>query len=316
MNMKGLTYCRLYYEQVTRPMLYERFPELAPRVAAGLCGDGSECFGFDDEYSKDHDFWAMSCLWLDEEDYKTSGPALRQALEELPKAFLDLKPPENTSWRPERRGVLSIPMFCYQYMGVPGVPETIDQWRRIPEHNLAAFTNGEIFEDPSGKFTAIRTALLAHYPEDLRRGLISGRCVKMAQSGQYNLLRCLRRGEQVAASAALSEFISEAIWMTYLLNRRYRPFYKWMHRGLPALPVLGKQLYVQTSRLVDPETGGREKLGIVEDICTLVRAELKAQGLSDSESDFLQDHSEYVRRSLSSPGLREISPWAWAESRP
>lgn len=60
------------------------------------------------------------------------------------------------------------------------------------------------------------------------------RAASMVQAGQYNFSRC-ERGEAVAAELALSEFIGKAIFMIYLLNRCYTPFYKWMHRGLREL---------------------------------------------------------------------------------
>ncbi len=60
--MKGLELCRSYYEEVGAPALRERFPELMPRAAAGLCGQGSDCLGLDDEYSRDHDFGPGFCL--------------------------------------------------------------------------------------------------------------------------------------------------------------------------------------------------------------------------------------------------------------
>ena len=77
--MKGLELCRSYYEEVGAPALRERFPELMPRAAAGLCGQGSDCLGLDDEYSRDHDFGPGFCLWLSDADFAEYGEALQQA---------------------------------------------------------------------------------------------------------------------------------------------------------------------------------------------------------------------------------------------
>lgn len=50
--MKGLELSRRYYEQYGRQALMEYDPALFERVAVGLAGEGSECFGFDDELSR------------------------------------------------------------------------------------------------------------------------------------------------------------------------------------------------------------------------------------------------------------------------
>ena len=47
--MKGLELSKEYYKSFGEPMLRERFPELFDKIAVGLCGSGSECFGFDDD---------------------------------------------------------------------------------------------------------------------------------------------------------------------------------------------------------------------------------------------------------------------------
>ena len=54
--MNGLELSERFFEECGRPMLEEQFPDLMPLLAAGLFGGGSECMGFDDEQSCDHDF--------------------------------------------------------------------------------------------------------------------------------------------------------------------------------------------------------------------------------------------------------------------
>ena len=45
--MKGLELSKRFYETYGAPMLSEKFPELEDKLAIGLVGDGSECFGYD-----------------------------------------------------------------------------------------------------------------------------------------------------------------------------------------------------------------------------------------------------------------------------
>lgn len=61
--MQGLEIFARYFHTVGLPMLAERFPGHVKRIAAGLVGDGSDCFGFDDKISRDHDWGPGFCLW-------------------------------------------------------------------------------------------------------------------------------------------------------------------------------------------------------------------------------------------------------------
>ena len=89
--MRGLELARAYYEEYGRPMIEEQFPAYAGRIAVGLAGEGSECFGYDDQYSRDHDFEAGFCLWLTREDGEAIGFPLFRAYGKLPAEYRGVK---------------------------------------------------------------------------------------------------------------------------------------------------------------------------------------------------------------------------------
>ena len=60
--MKGIELSRRFFEEYGRKMIEDEFGEQKERICAGLVGHGSECFGFDDELSRDHDFTPGFCL--------------------------------------------------------------------------------------------------------------------------------------------------------------------------------------------------------------------------------------------------------------
>ena len=169
---------------------------------------------------------------------------------------------------------------------------------------MAICTNGKVFYDTLGEFTRWREALLAFYPEDIRLKKIASRCATIAQSGQYNLPRSLKRGELFAAHFAVTQFCTEMMSLVFLLNKRYAPFYKWMHRSVFDLPLLGKWTYSLVSDLITP-TNLNLKVSMIENACAVVIRELKAEGLTDSTSDFLLDHGRSVHTRIRDAGLRE-----------
>ena len=52
------------FQEVGYPALKTQFPELLPNLTVGLVGQGSECLGFDDTYSRDHDWGPSFAMWL------------------------------------------------------------------------------------------------------------------------------------------------------------------------------------------------------------------------------------------------------------
>lgn len=313
--MNGLELAREYYWQYGKAMIGDNFPEYRERIAAGLAGPGSECFGFDDELSRDHDFGPCFCLWLTDEDYAGIGAKLQDAYNRLPGQLFGYPARREGRMSGGRIGVLSISSFYARQIGRPDAEITLSEWLRIPEYRLAAVTNGEVFEDSSGTFSAIRHKLLEFYPEDVRIKKLAASLVSMAQSGQYNVARSLCRGEIVAASLSLAEFMKSCIAAVYLLNRRYMPFYKWAHRGMRGLPILSgaAELLEELARTpIRPENWisdnkirrfreinmGDRQIELVEKLCEMVRRQVMSEGLSDLDTDFLEPHAHEIMKHI------------------
>ena len=90
----------------------------------------------------------------------------------------------------------------------------------------------------------------------------------MSRAGQYNYMRAMRRGERVAAELFLHEFIRESMLLVYLLNRRYAPFDKWLHKGMKNLSTCAEigdmiSLFYQVEKAED-------RLLIIEAICNII----------------------------------------------
>lgn len=300
--MKGLELSRFYYDQWGRDGMKAAFPELFPRMAFGLAGEGSECFGFDDGYSRDHDWGPAFCIWMDEADFKAFGGAVQEAYNALPCGIPGYPPREVSAHGDGRVGVLCLQDWFRRYTGHPYGPKKVSDWRHVPEAFLATATNGAVYEDELRIFSSVRRRLLGYYPEDVRLKKIAARAAVMAQAGQYNYPRCVRRGEAVAAELALAEFIRAGLSMVYLLNRRYAPFYKWMHRGTRDLPVLPRA-YGQFLNLAEARDGD-EKVERIEGICVTVVAELRRQGLTAGGESFLQAHCQAIMDGIQNPKLR------------
>jgi hypothetical protein len=306
--MKGLELAEKYYEAVGVPLIQGKFPSHADRIAAGLVGDGSECFGFDDEISRDHDWGPGFCLWLVEEDYRMIGHALNIELSKLPREFDGYAPRMTSDWGKDRIGAFEISQFYAKFIGAACLPRNLMDWLYMPENSLAACTNGKVFYDPCGEFTQWREMFLRYYPEDVRLKKMASRCMTIAQSGQYNFKRSIQRREFFAARYAEIKFCSDVISLIFLINKKYTPFYKWMHRALRSLPVAGEVMHGKINDLV-LSTNYDEKINIIEGICGTIIEVLKKQGLSDSTSDFLLDHGPQVQSKIKDRALRERNVW-------
>ena len=123
---------------------------------------------------------------------------------------------------------------------------------------------------------------------------------------------------------ALHEFVSAGLSMIFLLNRRYMPYYKWSFRAARELPAL-RETAGELERLL---TGGAAVTGDaagvygsaekrldggpdrteerIEGVCRAVVQELKRQGLTGGDWDYLEPHAMELTERIRDGELRNL----------
>ena len=307
--MTGLELARGYWETYGIPMIREGFPEYEGIIAAALTGSGSECYGFDDEVSRDHDFEPGFCLFIPGEEIVDRRTAflLERAYAKLPAEYEGFRRQKMNPVGGQRHGVFRIDEYFTEKLGCPAGEIGMEQWLRLPEYALAEAVNGEVFRDPAGLLGDCR-AILMDMPEDARRKRLAGRLLMMAQSGQYNYRRCLKHGESGAAQLAAGEFVRNTVSAVFLLNRTYMPYYKWCFRALRRLPD-GEDLDRSLEWLLTTDNGEQladEEAFCMEGIASQVIDLLQEQGLTEATCGDLEKHAYSVNDGIRNSEVRNL----------
>lgn len=329
----GMQLAKSYWQTYGKPLLDQpKFAKYKNRIAAGLVGHGSECYGFDDEISRDHDFGPGFCMWLTDEDYAKIGDDLQAAYDSLPQEYAGFGSREETPRaksceESKRVGVFSISEFFENITGFATAPSKNEPhlWLSLSEPTLAAATNGQIFADPLGEFSKTRQSFKL-MPDDVRISLISRRLGMMAQAGQYNVPRMLARKDGAAAWLSINEFVRATASIVFLLNNPisagYLPYYKWQFAALRKLSArMASRLsnvcnkLESLMRLSSAACFGGSGFGeggkgsseaeskineIIQNVCNEVVKELKYQGLSNCGETFLEWQRPYVEAHINS----------------
>ncbi|OBQ55205.1 DUF4037 domain-containing protein [Halodesulfovibrio spirochaetisodalis] len=308
--MQGLALSREFYAEIAAPILHNELPSYVNQLAVGLVGEGSECFGFDDEYSQDHDWGAGICVWAPEQMAVKLEPLLEPVFARFPSTFKGYPVRMAPKFRNGRVGLFSIEGFYRRFINSSQPLSTWQQWYTVPEYFLAVATNGEVFADPEGEFSAFRQSLLDFYPQDVMKKKLAARFATMAQSGQYNLLRMLKRNDTAAAFLAASRFVESTIGALYLMHGKYMPFYKWAFRGMKDLPdgnlIAGKLSNVLSLNLQQGAGIVATAEAAVEEVCVDMMTLLQKKGLSRSKESWLMAQAEMIQSQIENPQIRNL----------
>ena len=312
---------REFYETVGKEMIHTHFPEWENRIAVGLVGEGSDCYGFDDEISMDHDYEVGFCMWLTDADYEKIGHALQEEYDKLVK---------NENCLKYRRGVFRVNDF---YNKLLESSENFEKefsldYQKVEEFQLAAATNGIVFRDDMGVFSDIRKKLLAYYPENVWRGKLAQSIHEFSQYAQSNYARMMARGDELTAKICVGKAIESAMDLIYLLGRTYAPYYKWKKKGLEKfplsqkiLPLLEKLAELSSQReawdnvtyhasFINKDDGC---VDLFEQIAKELLEELKRQELVSGEDVFLESYIKQILEGKNMDIIEKIVALEWKQ---
>lgn len=298
--MNGLRLSERFFYVHGDRMIQAKFPRMQYRMAVGLVGEGGESFGLDDAIppGRHRGF----CIWLDADVYDAVGPALQAEYERLPTEFESFERHASSRGK-SAEGVFEIGEFYRSFIGLTCVPDDPLKWFYIPEPNLAACTNGKIFYDPPGRFSAIREGLLAFFPEQVRLAKMALRCAA-AHICRHSYSRLLEQSRPVEAEYAAAKYTTEIIALVFLINRRFRPSYQWSHRVMRSLPIKGDFFYSKINEMnAEPHLG--KKMDLIEQMGSAVIGTLQWLHLSTVASDCFLDHANSIAEKISEPKIRE-----------
>ncbi|MCM1295274.1 MAG: DUF4125 family protein [Muribaculaceae bacterium] len=325
--------CRTFYREQGVPMIQRLFPQYEERIAVGLVGEGSDCFGFDDAISMDHDYGVGFCMWLTDEDYDAISGKLQMEYEALITKYgdnyrmLDEKDDEVVRQEQDginrfidaRRGVFKISEF-YNKLLLPDndlgtvdlsdysdIPEEF--WYKIRDEELAAAVNGQIFRDDLGEFTKIRERLLGYYPRKVWMLKLAEQLHYFSQYAQSNYERMMAREDYTTAMMCVSKAAECAMRIAYILDKTYAPYYKWMRKGMDNLHKLKDvgimlddisrqacQMDAWTDKEYNPYSINEDDVVILsfESIAKRIHGELVAAGLITGDSTFLDHYCQML----------------------
>lgn len=307
--MKGLELSKKFYFEYGEPMLKEQFPDVYPYLAVGFTGRGSERYGFDDEISQDHDFEVGFTVFMPDESIVDRRTAfnLERAYNKLPKEYMGIKRQLLSPVGGNRNGPVRTEDFYFSEIGSNYGILSPKDWLTLPDYSLCEAVNGEIFYDGLGEVSAIRERL-STIPEDIRKKRIAGNLLIMTQSGQYNLMRSVKRNDLVSASFCVFEFVKSAIKVLFLLKGKFAPYYKWSFHALKQIEDkeitdLISSLLLNSNCIEDVNA----KSDTVEKVCSLVIKRLKEQGLTKAESLDIEKHAYSVNDGIEDGNIRNLN---------
>lgn len=265
---------RAFFEDILKPVLQREFPDETSQTAFGVFGYGSEVLRLDDDYSRDHHWGIRINALMPDLLFR----ARRDSMMDVVRAHM----PANWRGHTLREGftrtggleLASLEGHLSRTIGIDHPPRTYQEWLSLPEEDITHIIAGEVWHDPSGRFTAVRERLKEYYPEPVRRRRIAHWCRYYSGMGAYALKRATLRGNEYYATITFARAIRLGVQLAFLLDREYFPYDKWTYAYFVRLPRMGPRLRPLVDEAVHYNSPWDRKLELLDRISDVIDATL------------------------------------------
>jgi hypothetical protein len=293
--VKAMDLGRAFFQEVVRPAMEKVCPQLLDRAACGRFGLGSECLGLDDAISQDHHWGPRVDIMLPEKVFQQDAQELMaKVASEFPKDFRGYKLESGhvggAGLSPE-----GMDSFLMRSVGRTTAPQTNQDWLDIPEEDIIHVINGEVWHDGLGDFTRLREAYLAYYPDEVWKRRIAHWCRYCSGMGLYGMHRAVLRKNYPYAFTALGRTMKLTMELTFLLNRTYFTYDKWLYPLFKKLPHLAPDLDPLLSEVTQSDTPWSRRISLFEDMHDILDTDMVAQGLIDPHPKFKKSPTQGYR---------------------
>lgn len=277
---------RDFFVEVVKPICEREYPAETAQMAAGVFGYGSEVLRLDDEYSQDHHWGLRVNVLLPRAVLAVSGAAIEDRLSaQMPPVWRGV---ELGAYFSRTKGVslASLEDHLLNTIGLDRSPQTYVEWLNIPEEDITHVVAGEVWHDPSGRFSQVRGVLQAYYPEPVRIRRLAHWCRYFSGMGVYALKRALLRNNELYASTTFARALRWGVQMAFLLDKQYFPYDKWLTSYFHRLPRMAARLGDIVTEAPSLRTPWPHKLALLEQMSEVIDATLVEDGLISPHPKF------------------------------
>jgi hypothetical protein len=227
----GRELAQAFYGDVIEPLVRD-----VPHSAA-LLGWGSDVVGFDTARSTDHGWGPRLQLFVGAGDVADVRSRIERGL-----------PDEFRGW-PTRFGWDDVPVsdhvtvttlgaWLARQLGFdPRERMTTVDWLTTPQQLLLEVTGGLVFHDGLGEVEPVRAAL-AWFPDDVWRWLVGCQWWRIDQEEPF-VGRTAEIGDELGSRIVAARLARDAMRLSFLLERRYAPYTKWLGSAFARLDSAG-----------------------------------------------------------------------------